>query len=136
MALDDISRQQAAEALATAERQRAPIAPLSETYPAIDVASAYAIQLLQIQAKLGRGEVVRGHKVGLSSRAMQKMIGVDEPDYGHLLSSMFVAEVLSENRNMVTVFREAGYQVSRSFDGGVLRLEFAIDPTEALLAAR
>ncbi|WP_260684481.1 bifunctional GNAT family N-acetyltransferase/acetate--CoA ligase family protein [Rhodococcus sp. KBS0724] len=50
--------------------------------------------------------------------------------------TMFVAEVLSENRNMVTVFREAGYQVSRSFDGGVLRLEFAIDPTEALVSVR
>ncbi len=50
--------------------------------------------------------------------------------------TMFVAEVLSENRNMVTVFREAGYQVSRTFDGGVLRLEFAIDPTEALVSVR
>lgn len=50
--------------------------------------------------------------------------------------TMFVAEVLSENRNMVTVFREAGYQVSRSFEGGVLRLEFAIDPTEALVSVR
>lgn len=50
--------------------------------------------------------------------------------------TMFVAEVLAENRNMVTVFRETGYQISRSFDGGVLRLEFAIDPTEALLTVR
>ena len=50
--------------------------------------------------------------------------------------NMFVAEVLAENRNMVTVFREAGYQVSRSFEGGVLRLEFAIDPSEALLSVR
>ncbi|MFC9790293.1 GNAT family N-acetyltransferase [Rhodococcus sp. NPDC127528] len=50
--------------------------------------------------------------------------------------TMFVAEVLAENRNMVSVFREAGYQVSRSFEGGVLRLEFAIDPTEALLTVR
>lgn len=48
----------------------------------------------------------------------------------------FVAEVLAENRNMVSVFREAGYQISRRFDGGVLRLEFAIDPTEALLTVR
>jgi acyl-CoA synthetase (NDP forming)/GNAT superfamily N-acetyltransferase len=50
--------------------------------------------------------------------------------------TMFVAEVLAENRNMVTVFREAGYQVSRSYEGGVLRLEFAIDPSEALLSVR
>ena len=50
--------------------------------------------------------------------------------------SMFVAEVLAENRNMVSVFREAGYQVSRTFEGGVLRLDFAIDPSEALLSVR
>ncbi|MGI9207163.1 MAG: GNAT family N-acetyltransferase, partial [Rhodococcus sp. (in: high G+C Gram-positive bacteria)] len=48
----------------------------------------------------------------------------------------FVAEVLAENRHMITVFREAGYQVSRSFEGGVVRLEFAIDPTEALVSVR
>ncbi|NLG54534.1 MAG: GNAT family N-acetyltransferase, partial [Rhodococcus sp.] len=48
----------------------------------------------------------------------------------------FVAGVLSVNHNMVSVFREAGYQVSRTYDGGTLRLEFAIDPTEALVSVR
>lgn len=48
----------------------------------------------------------------------------------------FVAEVLAENRNMVTVFRQAGYQVNRSFDGGVLSLDFDIDPTDALVQVR
>lgn len=48
----------------------------------------------------------------------------------------FVAEVLAENRGMVTVFKEAGYQVRRSIDGSVLHLEFAIDPSEALLSVR
>ncbi len=48
----------------------------------------------------------------------------------------FVAEVLAENNAMVTVFRDAGYQVRRNRDGSVLHLEFAIDPTEALLSVR
>lgn len=48
----------------------------------------------------------------------------------------FEAEVLAENRGMVGVFRDAGYEVKRSFDGGVVHLEFAIDPTEALVAVR
>ncbi|MEU6828141.1 GNAT family N-acetyltransferase [Nocardia beijingensis] len=48
----------------------------------------------------------------------------------------FAAEVLAENTVMVTVFRDAGYQVERSRDGSVLHLEFAIDPTEALLSVR
>ncbi|WP_225978273.1 bifunctional acetate--CoA ligase family protein/GNAT family N-acetyltransferase [Gandjariella thermophila] len=46
----------------------------------------------------------------------------------------FVAEVLAENSTMVRVFRDAGYQVSRAFEEGVLHLEFAIDPTEESVA--
>ncbi len=82
----------AADALATAERDRAPIPPLRETYPGLDVVDAYEIQLANIRDRLDAGATVRGHKVGLSSRAMQEMMGVDEPDYGHLLSDMEVAE--------------------------------------------
>lgn len=48
----------------------------------------------------------------------------------------FEAEVLAENRSMLQVFRRAGYDVSRSFDGSSLHLEFAIDPTEALTSVR
>ncbi|MGQ0574507.1 MAG: bifunctional acetate--CoA ligase family protein/GNAT family N-acetyltransferase [Pseudonocardia sp.] len=48
----------------------------------------------------------------------------------------FEAEVLVENHQMVRVFRQAGYQVSRAFADGVLHLEFAVDPTEASLAVR
>ncbi|MGV9824752.1 bifunctional acetate--CoA ligase family protein/GNAT family N-acetyltransferase [Gordonia sp. NPDC003429] len=48
----------------------------------------------------------------------------------------FEAEVLSENPNMVTVFRDAGYQISRAFDGSTVHVEFLIDPTEALLSVR
>lgn len=50
--------------------------------------------------------------------------------------SAFVAEVLAENATMVTVFRDAGYQVQHSRDGAELHLEFAIDPTEALRTVR
>ncbi|WP_284741139.1 bifunctional GNAT family N-acetyltransferase/acetate--CoA ligase family protein [Amycolatopsis sp. RTGN1] len=46
----------------------------------------------------------------------------------------FVAEVLAENAAMVRVFRDAGYQVSREIEEGVLHLEFDIDPTEESLA--
>ncbi|HEY4417913.1 MAG TPA: GNAT family N-acetyltransferase, partial [Pseudonocardia sp.] len=48
----------------------------------------------------------------------------------------FVAEVLIENHQMVRVFRDAGYQVSRKFDEGTLHLEFDVDPTERSLAVR
>jgi 2-keto-4-pentenoate hydratase len=78
-------RAEAAELLRVAERDRAPIKPLVELYPGIDVVDAYEIQLINIRR---RNRPVLGHKVGLSSLAMQQMMGVDEPDYGHLLDDM------------------------------------------------
>ncbi len=87
MLSDDVRRTVAA-ALRDAEVGQAPIPPLRETWPEIDVVDAYEIQLLNIRRRLEAGAGVRGHKVGLSSKAMQEMMGVDEPDYGHLLTDM------------------------------------------------
>jgi 2-keto-4-pentenoate hydratase len=89
MLTDDVRREVAA-ALAAAERDRRPIPPLRETWPDLDVVDAYEIQLMGIRSRLAAGVTTHGHKVGLSSKAMQDMMGVDEPDYGHLLSDMAI----------------------------------------------
>ncbi|MEU3609630.1 2-keto-4-pentenoate hydratase [Streptomyces sp. NPDC035033] len=86
--LTDRQRHEAAELLRSAEDAVTPIAPLSETYPGIDTVDAYEIQLVNIRRRLAAGAEVRGHKVGLSSPVMQRMMGVGEPDYGHLLDTM------------------------------------------------
>ena len=75
-----------------AERDRLAIAPIAERYPEIDVVDAYEIQLINITRRLKDGARVVGHKVGLSSKAMQQMMGVEEPDYGHLLAEMELRE--------------------------------------------
>jgi len=90
--IDHEARARAAELLAQAEQSREPIQPLVETFPGLDVVDAYRIQLLGIGRRTQAGAVVRGHKVGLSSPVMQRMMGVDEPDYGHLLDDMFLDE--------------------------------------------
>jgi 2-keto-4-pentenoate hydratase len=90
--LDSTQRTAAAELLWAAERDLAPVDPLTETYPAIDVVDAYEIQLINIRRKIAGGARVRGHKVGLSSPVMQQMMGVDEPDYGHLLDAMVLGQ--------------------------------------------
>jgi 2-keto-4-pentenoate hydratase len=89
--LSDDVRRAAADALRDAEDDRVPIPPLRTTWPDIDVVDSYEVQLLNIRRRLEAGARVNGHKVGLSSRAMQEMMGVDEPDYGHLLSDMEVS---------------------------------------------
>ena len=85
-------RDELAADLAQAERSRVPISPLTDANPDIDVVDAYEIQLINIRQRVAEGARVVGHKVGLSSEAMQKMMNVDEPDYGHLLDEMAVFE--------------------------------------------
>lgn len=84
------ARESLAADLAEAERTRVPIGPLTAAHPEIDVVDAYEIQLINIRRRVAGGARIVGHKVGLSSEAMQQMMGVDEPDYGHLLAEMEV----------------------------------------------
>ncbi|MGA9872888.1 MAG: 2-keto-4-pentenoate hydratase [Rhodococcus sp. (in: high G+C Gram-positive bacteria)] len=86
------TRAELAHRLAVAETTRSPIGPLIADEPDIDVVDAYEIQLHNIRRRVADGATIVGHKVGLSSLAMQQMMGVDEPDYGHLLADMEVFE--------------------------------------------
>lgn len=82
---------QLADELLTAEKSCQPIGPITERFSELTDADAYKIQLKILEAKLGTGGVVIGKKVGLTSKAMQQMLGVNEPDYGHLLDGMVVS---------------------------------------------
>src|SRR5580692_4264093 len=82
----------AAESLHRAEQTRTQIRQLSIAWPSITLDDAYAIQKAWIEIKLGEGRVVKGHKIGLTSKAMQSAIGIDEPDSGVLLDDMFFAD--------------------------------------------
>lgn len=69
-----------------------PIDQLTVTFPDLTLDEAYAIQLATIDALVEDGRFIRGHKVGLTSVAMQRLLKVDEPDYGHLLDTFFFLE--------------------------------------------
>jgi 2-keto-4-pentenoate hydratase len=79
-----------ADTLLEAERSRQAVPPLTQQYTNLNVTDAYNVQLMVLKRKLNEGRTVIGKKVGLTSLAMQKMLGVDEPDYGHLLDDMKV----------------------------------------------
>ena len=81
-----------ADILLSAEVSRNPIPPLTESDPGILVDEAYRIQLRIMEMKKSSGQVVVGKKIGLTSLAMQAMLGVKEPDYGHILNGMVVME--------------------------------------------
>jgi len=78
--------------LLRAEDEAKPVEPISERYPEISVEDAYRIQLEIVRRKIERGEKVVGKKIGLTSRAMMEMLGVDQPDYGHITDRMVVLE--------------------------------------------
>ncbi len=80
-----------AASLARAEAERRPIPPLTDTHTDLSVANAYRIQQLNIDRRIAAGERLVGHKIGLTSKAMQDQFGVNEPDFGHLLDTMVVA---------------------------------------------
>ena len=80
---------EAARQLIEAERAAEPITQLDKTFPGIEIRDSYAIQRATIAAKMAAGAKLRGHKIGLTSKAMQATVGIDEPDYGHLLDDMF-----------------------------------------------
>ncbi len=88
MTLTPAQRDEAARLLREAEHHTSPIAPLSSLFPALDVSDAYAVQQSNITRRLRDGATVIGHKVGLTSAAMQRLLGVAEPDFGHLLDDM------------------------------------------------
>jgi 2-keto-4-pentenoate hydratase len=90
--LSEEVRDELAAELAQAERSKVPLKPLTDGVPGMDVVDAYEIQLINIRQRVAEGARIVGHKVGLSSLAMQKMMNVDEPDYGHLLDDMEVFE--------------------------------------------
>ena len=76
--------------LARAEQSRVPLTPLSETYPELTQEQAYAIQSAWFAMKQAENTQLIGRKIGLTSRAMQELLGVDQPDYGFLLDTMVV----------------------------------------------
>lgn len=68
---------------------RRPVEPISGGLPELTVDEAYAIQRAQVDVWLERGRVIRGHKIGLTSKAMQTQMGIDQPDFGVLFADMF-----------------------------------------------
>ncbi|SOX56237.1 2-keto-4-pentenoate hydratase [Mycobacterium ahvazicum] len=130
------TRDELAADLAQAERSREPIAPLTSAHPDIDVVDAYEIQLINIRQRVAEGARVLGHKVGLSSKAMQQMMGVDEPDYGHLLDEMQVFEdvpVKADRFLYPRVEVEVGFILAADLPGAGCTEEDVLAATEALV---
>ena len=81
--------QQLAAELHNAERTRVQVEHFSKRFPEMTIEDGYAVSRRWVETKIGEGRIVKGHKIGLTSRAMQRSSAISEPDYGTLLDDMF-----------------------------------------------
>lgn len=81
-----------AKRLHKAEKDRKQVEATTIAHPKMDVGDAYKVQKAWMDIKKKEGRTVAGYKIGLTSRAMQQVMGIDEPDYGTLLDDMVFEE--------------------------------------------
>ncbi len=131
-------RRKAADILLAAEEARTQAVQLSKTWPDITIEDAYAISTEVAERKIAAGAKLIGHKVGLTSKAMQRSSQIDEPDYGHLLDSMMIADgarVAHENYCLPRVEIELAFILGRPLRGPGVRLPDVLRATEYVVPA-
>lgn len=82
--------------LADAQKTRVPCAAVRDLIGTDDLPAAYAVQQGLVQRRLADGVTVVGRKIGATSEAVQRQLGVDQPDFGYLLSDMDVSDGASD----------------------------------------
>src|SRR4051812_30217157 len=134
----DSDRKKAADILMTAEKERKQAVQLSKTWPDIAIEDAYAISTEVANRKIAAGAKLIGHKVGLTSKAMQRSSQIDEPDYGHLLDYMMVsdgAKIAHENYCRPRVEIELAFVLGKPLKGPGVGLTDVLRATEYVVPA-
>ena len=131
-------RQQAADILMAAAREHKQAAQLSKTWPDISIEDAYAISTEVARRRIAAGARLIGHKVGLTSKAMQRSSQIDEPDYGHLLDDMMIADgarIPHENYCRPRVEIELAFVLGKPLKGPGVTLPDVLRATEYVVPA-
>lgn len=127
-----------ASLLSYAQQHQLPIEPISELFPDLDIATAYAIQQTNLARRRAQGASVVGHKIGLTSEPMQKLLGVDEPDYGYVLDDMVFANGAVLDANTFCAPRvepEVAFLLRSPLRGPGITVADVLSATEAVAAA-
>ena len=138
MALSNDDIQACARRLHQAEKTRTQIRQLSQDFPDITIADAYAIQKAWVDDKIAEGRLVKGHKIGLTSKAMQSALDIDEPDSGVLLDDMFFADggIVPTERFIATrVEAELAFVMSKRLSGPNCTLFDVLNATDFVVPA-
>jgi 2-oxo-hept-3-ene-1,7-dioate hydratase/2-keto-4-pentenoate hydratase len=138
MHLTEAQRKEAAAALFAAERDQKPIEPITLSYEGADIEDAYRIAMEVTAMKLAAGRRIKGHKIGLTSKAMRARSGATEPDYGTLFDDWFVAEgsILPMSRfNRPAVEAELAFVLKHDLEGPSVNAADVIRATDFVLPA-
>jgi 2-keto-4-pentenoate hydratase len=127
-----------AAALHTARANARPIPPLTDATPDLSIEEAYAIAERNVAARVAAGAQVVGHKIGLTSVAVQRQLGVGEPDYGALLDVMEIPDGGAMSRSAFIAPRvelELAFHLGAALRGPGVSVEHVRAATESVQAA-
>ena len=140
--LDDARIAQLARELHTAEKTRTPLEHFSKRFPEMTIEDGYRINRAWMQLQYADGHRAIGHKIGLTSRAMQMASQIDEPDYGTLLDYMRydctpgqVLDIPAANFIAPRVEVELAFVLKAPLHGPNITLEHVLDATEYVTPA-
>jgi 2-oxo-hept-3-ene-1,7-dioate hydratase len=129
---DQQTIQRLARELQEAEQTRQQVGHFSKRFPGMTVQDGYAISRAWVAMKIAAGRQVRGHKIGLTSRAMQQSSQIDEPDYGTLLDDMFFApgEIQTARFIAPRVEVELAFILKKTLEGNTVDVDDVLEATE------
>ncbi|MED4697345.1 2-keto-4-pentenoate hydratase [Peribacillus frigoritolerans] len=122
--------------LIEAEQSQKPNNPLTEVEPDLTLDEAYEVQLQVVQEKLSQGVKIVGKKIGLTSRDMQIMYGIDTPDCGHLFENMIVEnnhEVSFNDVIQPKIESEIAFVLKKDLKGPNVTIEDVLQATDYVL---
>lgn len=115
------------------------IGPLVAERPDLTIDEAYYVQLYNIDRELDAGRKIVGKKIGLTSKAMQESLGVDEPDYGHLLDNMVIPTedpvIYKDEILQPRAEGELAFILKKDLVGPDVTVEDVLDATEYIVAS-
>ncbi|MDE2838824.1 MAG: fumarylacetoacetate hydrolase family protein [Chloroflexota bacterium] len=138
MALTADQIQELADLLFNAEQSSDPVPPLTDRFPDMTAVEAYQVQQEVIRKRIQGGRRVVGKKVGLTSLAMQQMLGVGEPDYGVVLDDMTIADGATFEAGRLLQPRvepEIAFMLSKDLKGPGVTVEDVLAATEYVFPA-
>lgn len=136
--LTEDERRAVADAILAAERSRVPMVQPSKQWPAMELEDAYRIQDLWAEARIAAGARVAGHKIGLTSRAMQMASKMTEPDYGRILDDALFndgAQIPAATFIKPRLEVELAFVLGQDLEGSAVRIHDVMRATEYVVPA-